>query len=110
MDIKTFISSIQNRPKMYVEEIRLDYIFYLIFGFLGSNMINGSIYNTDQKFKIYFSDWVLNWITNNIDKSYEQKSFFWYHYLCDVTNSEEEAVELFFKLSSIFFEHLDELS
>lgn len=32
MDIKTFISNIQTRPKMYVEEIRLDYIFYLIFG------------------------------------------------------------------------------
>lgn len=39
-------------------------------------MINGSTYNTDQKFKTYFSDWVLNWITNNLDKSYERKSFF----------------------------------
>lgn len=27
MNIKDFINAIQNRPKMYVEELRLDYIY-----------------------------------------------------------------------------------
>ena len=29
MNIKDFINAIQNRPKMYVEELRLDYIYYI---------------------------------------------------------------------------------
>lgn len=110
MDVKTFISSIQTTPRMYIEEIKIEYIYYLVNGFLGSNLINGRTYNSDQKFKTYFSGWVLNWITKNLDKNYERKSFFWYHFLRDVTNSEGEAVELFFELCSIFFAQLDELN
>lgn len=110
MDIKTFINSIQTTPRMYIEEIKIEYIYYLVVGFIGSNLINGRTYNSDQKFKEYFSGWLLNWVTKNLDKNYERKSFFWYHILCDVTDSESEAVELFFELCSIFFEQLDELN
>ena len=47
MNIKEFICAIQNRPQMYVEEIKLDYIYYLVIGFLGSNLMNKSVSNID---------------------------------------------------------------
>lgn len=34
MNIKEFINAIRNRPMMYVEEMRLDYIYYLVIGYL----------------------------------------------------------------------------
>lgn len=54
MDIKTFISCIQTTPRMYIEEIKLEYIYYLVIGFIGSNLINGRTYNSDQKLKNIF--------------------------------------------------------
>ena len=47
MNIKEFICAIQNRPQMYVEETKLDYIYYLVIGFLGSNLMNKSVSNID---------------------------------------------------------------
>ena len=107
MNIKEFISAIQKRPKMYVEEVRVDYIYYLVSGFLGSNLINESGCSIDRKFKAHFSNWVLEWVRKNVDESYDRKSFFWYQILNDVTRNENEATDLFFKLSNIFFQEVD---
>lgn len=75
MNVNEFINAIQNRPQMLVEEVRIDYLFYLIFGFLGSNLMKEQCY-IDQKFRNYFYDWVINWVKNNIDEKYECNSFF----------------------------------
>lgn len=104
MNIKEFIISVRNRPQMYIEEIRLDYIYYLVIGFLGSNLINKDSCIIDQNFKSHFFKWVLKWVKKNVDKEYEQKSFFWYHIFNEITSNEEEAVELFFNLCDEFFE------
>ena len=106
MNIKEFISAIQKRPQMYVKEVRLDYIYYLVIGYLGSSLINESSCSIDQKFKAHFSNWVLEWVRKNVDESYERKSFFWYQILNDVTSNEKEATDLFFKLSAIFFQEV----
>ena len=106
MNIKEFINAVQDRPQMYVEEVKLDYIYYLLMGFLGSNMVNRSGSKIDQTFKIYFSNWVLEWVKKNVNENYERRSFFWYHILTDITNSEREATELFFQLSNEFFQEL----
>lgn len=105
MDIKEFIAAIQNRPKMFVEEVRLDYLYYLIFGHLGSNLMK-EYSDIDKKFSAYFYNYVLEWVRKNVDENYERNSFFWYHIIRDVTNTEEEAVDLFFKLSEKFFEDI----
>lgn len=105
MDIKEFIAAIQNRPKMFVEEIRLDYLYYLIWGYLGSNLMKGYS-GIDEKFQAHFYNYVLEWVRKNVDENYERNSFFWYHIIRDVTNTEEEAVDLFFKLSEKFFEEI----
>lgn len=105
MDIKEFIAAIQNRPKMFVEEVRLDYLYYLIFGYLGSNLMK-EYSDIDEKFSAHFYNYVLEWVRKNVDENYERNSFFWYHIIRDVTNTEEEAVDLFFMLCEIFFEEI----
>ena len=104
MNIKDLINAIQSRPKMYVEELRLDYIYYIIIGFLGSNLMNKNACSLDQAYKNYFPNWLLEWVRKNKNEYYEKRSFYWYHILIDVTNSEEEAIMLFFELSDKFFE------
>lgn len=103
MDIKEFIAAIQNRPKMYVEEVRLDYLYYLIWGYLGGNLMKGYS-DIEKKFQAYFYNYVLEWARKNVDENYERNSLFWHQIIRDVTNTEEEAVDLFFKLSEKFFE------
>ncbi|MBD5471844.1 MAG: hypothetical protein HDR20_02755 [Lachnospiraceae bacterium] len=103
MDIKEFINAVQNRPLMYVEEIRMDYIYYLVIGYLGSNLVNKRDYCADLEFKRCFDNWLLEWVRKNVDKNYECHGFIWYKILIDVTKSEKEAVELFFNLSTKFF-------
>lgn len=89
---------------MYVEKIKISYIYYLVIGFLGSNLIKQDNYRIDRLFKQYFTGWVLNWVKENIDSNYEKNSFFWYRMLIEISDSEENAVELFFELSENFFE------
>lgn len=107
MNIKEFINAIRSRPQMYVEEVRLDYIYYLVIGYLGCTLMNKSDCMTDQKFKSHFPNWLLVWVKENVDENYESKSFFWYHILRDVTKNESEAIELFFKLCNKFFQEID---
>ena len=107
MNVKEFINAIRNRPRMYVEDIKLDYIYYLIIGFLGSNLINKKGNNIDQIYKSFFCQWMLKWVKENVNENYERKSFFWYNIIRDVTNSEDEAVQLFFELTDKFFEEMD---
>ena len=107
MNIKEFICAIQNRPQMYVEEIKLDYIYYLVIGFWGSNLMNKGVSNIDQMYKSHFSNWILDWVKKNVNENYERSNFFWYHILRDVTDNEDEAVQLFFKLSNMFFEEVE---
>lgn len=107
MNIREFINAVRNRPQMYVEEVRIDYLFYLIFGFLGNNLMDNQ-YCIDKKFSNLFYDWVLNWVKKNVDDKYECSSLFWYHIFVEVTDTESEAVELFFVLCKDFFEQFDD--
>ena len=40
-------------------------------------------------------------------KVMKEKVFFWYQILNDVTSNENEATDLFFKLSNMFFQEVD---
>ena len=107
MSVKEFIHVVQSRPLMYVEEIRMDYIYYLVIGYLGSNLVNKRDYSVDLEFKRHFDNWLIEWVRKNVDKNYEYHGFIWYKILIDVTKSEREAVELFFSLSEKFFSEIN---
>lgn len=72
-------------------------MYHFISGYLGRVLANGK-----EDFRIPFKrlmfDWISEWIEENIDKNYEPKDFCWYRMIYELTNSESEAVELFFKI------------
>lgn len=107
MNIKEFIYAIQSRPQMYVEEVRLDYIYYLISGYVCSVLINKGGCNIDREFKEKFLDWTVKWVRENLDENYEKKHFWWYCVVYDVTSNEKEAIDLFFKLCDRFFQEFE---
>lgn len=106
MDIKEYISRVRKMPQGFVPEGKIDYYYYLLDGHLTTNRMNKMDNKEDEKFILYFSKWIWAWIRNNVDKSFEEKPL-WYHTLQAVTNSDSEAIELFFKLCDEFFQ-LDE--
>jgi len=60
--------------------------------------------DVDKIFKSYFTHWLLDWIAKNVDSKYEKEEAFWYHDFISVTNSDQAAVDLFFKTSKEFFD------
>ncbi|MFG6368264.1 MAG: hypothetical protein K1W16_07515 [Lachnospiraceae bacterium] len=97
----------KKKPQAVLNEVRIDYLEYVIDGFKGCNKINGFDDDIAVQFHYYFSDWLINWIQSNRDKKYEKQHFFWYHTFRDLTNDEEEAVTLFFTLCDKFFEEYE---
>lgn len=106
MNVKEFIKIIQKNPKMFVDEVRTDYIEHLILGFFICCDVNNNTTDIDLHFHAHFSRWLVRWIWKNVDKKYSQKYFSWSQTLkdIDITSNETEAVKLFFDLSDMFFE------
>jgi len=104
MDVKEYISKVKKMPQGFVPEGKIDYYYYLLDGHLTTNRINKMNNKEDEKFILYFSRWLWAWVRNHVDKNYELKPALWYHILKDITNSESEAIKLFFDLCDEFFE------
>lgn len=105
MNVEKFILAIKNRPLMYVEQIRIDYIFYLLKGYVGSNLSIEEKKEIDYTFHSKFYQWVLAWTNKNTDKVFEtSESYYWHKILSEVSDSEQSAVNLFFELCDTFFE------
>jgi hypothetical protein len=107
MNVKEFIQAIKKNPRMFVEEIRMDYIEHVIYGFISCNLLNKRGDHIDLQFHNYFWNWMVTWIKKNIDRKYKEKYYSWNKTLKDVTNNETETIELFFKLCDLFFEEYD---
>lgn len=107
MNVKDLIRNIRKKPKAFVHEVRADYIEYVIEGFLVCNTMYDRADEEERSYHFYFIDWITEWIHKNIDKKYQRKSALWHQVLRDVTNDEQEAVDLFFKLSELYFEQYE---
>lgn len=108
MNVKNLIKNIQKKPKAFVHEVRADYIEYVIEGFLCCNTMYDRADDEEKCYHCYFIDWITEWINKNIDKKYRRKSALWHQVLRDVTNDEQETVDLFFKLSELYFKQYEE--
>lgn len=104
MNIEQVIEVIKDRPLMYIETLRIENIHHLLRGFHLSSVVNKTCEPLDNYFNVYFIKWVLQWIRKNKNPNYDVESFYWHHFIKDITESEEEAIELFFQLSEQFFE------
>lgn len=101
MDIEELIYAIEKRPLMYMEEVHIDYIFYIVKGYLSGALADNS---KNITFHSKFYRWLVDWINKNTGYCFElQDGFYWNNILTQVTSSNQEAVELFFKLCRVFF-------
>lgn len=101
--IREMLEYIKKRPGMYLgeKEGRIDYLRPFLTGWFWNNDegING-IYRAG------ISHWIYEWINKNDESLNVEFSFLWDKMIYHVTDTEEEAWELFFKLS---YKYLDQL-
>ncbi|WP_172253552.1 hypothetical protein [Saccharibacillus deserti] len=102
MNIEELISAIRKRPGMFVQDKRLDYIKYFITGFYCHGFVSKTVAVVDTHFSEEFHRWVKGWIKNNLGINFEEEHG-WYEYIAASTKSNEEAFELFFRLTDEFF-------
>lgn len=105
INIEELISSIKKRPRMYVYEVRVDYIYYLLVGCLISNLRSVNAQRIDYVFKRDFIEWVIQWLYKNkeVDFRVRNKIILWYQMISECAHDDEEAVNLFFQISEEFF-------
>lgn len=104
MQIEQLIDSIQRRPGMYIEEKRIDYIYYLISGYCGANYKLLNEDDMNSRFSSWFGKWLLQWIEENIDTEYTPNTVIWYYYIKWLAKDEQQEFTLFFDLCKMFFE------
>jgi len=107
MKIRQLINAMKKRPGMYVKEERIDYIYYLLSGYCGSN-VNLEDDDINRKFRLWFWKWLLQWIEENVDAEYEPKSCYWYDDIKAIAGDEKKEVPLFYELCDMFFEDYNE--
>ena len=103
MEVYNLIKSIQKRPLMYIHEEKIDYIYYLLVGYCAALTKHNSPTEMDKKFSFWFGKWLNDWIKFNYDDNCQLKTYCWGEILKEITKSEEEAVQLFYKLCERFF-------
>lgn len=103
MQIEKLIDSIQKRPKMFVKEEKIEYIFYLLSGYCGAN---GKLSEDDinRNFCFWFGKWLIIWIQNNVNVKYTPQTAFWYDDIKTISKSKQDEIKLFFDLCNCFFE------
>ena len=103
MYIFNLIMSIKQRPKMYLKEEKIEYIYYLLSGYCGANNLEKKD-DIDSKFMIWFGKWLIWWIQENIDKDYEIKTAFWYEDIKRISKDENNECVLFYELCQKFYD------
>ena len=102
-NVEKLINRIRQRPGAFVYKIRLDYIYYLIKGYLFCSANNKPINEIDEYFEKNFNKWVAEKLKFHckIEKA-DYKGFYKSIYRF-TDNDEKKSVELFFKFSEEFF-------
>lgn len=105
-ELRELLDTVKKRPGiigMANEEKRIDYLCYYLDGWSANK---ASTINYD--FVKGMAHWIYKWICeNNEESSNVEFSFLWYKMIYSVVNTEEEAWELFFKLSYAYLDQLE---
>ena len=93
----------QGRIKMFVEEEKIEYVYYLISGYCIANH-NFPSDDLDKRFTFWFDKWLIMWIKDNIDSKYAMKTVYWYEDIKMLAEKNgQDEVALFFDLCKSFF-------
>ncbi|MCB5955327.1 hypothetical protein [Enterococcus sp. CWB-B31] len=101
-NVEKLITSVQLRPKMYIAEIRIDYLYHFLLGRISAVMRTDLIEDIDLVFKRNFSRWTEEWMLEKFGKKYDE--LFWYKWFQKAAKTDQEAMELFFEASKEFFD------
>ena len=102
MQIEQLIFLIQKRPKMFIKEEKIEYIYYLLLGYCAAT---GALSDEiDQKFCCWFGKWLMMWIERNIKANYIPKTAYWYDDIKVIAKNDHNEVALFYELCKKFFE------
>lgn len=99
MGIEETIALMQKNPKMFVQEERIDYIFYFLDG--GCAVMQSD--DIERHFTCWFGKWLIKWIEENFDKLYTPKTVFWYEDIKFIAKDEQNDLKVFFDLCKLFF-------
>ncbi|MCH5267595.1 MAG: hypothetical protein J1E62_04540 [Lachnospiraceae bacterium] len=100
MNIETLIEAMKKRPKMFVEEEKIEYIFYFLFGYCSSNLDD----DLDKYFCMWFGKWLIRWIKEHIDEQYVPKTALWHHDIKMIAGDKQDEAKFFYDLCDEFFE------
>lgn len=104
--IREMLRNIEKRPCIYLgtKENRLDYLCHFLDGWFINNKCEVNI-----SYCARMANWIYDWaVKNGFEESLEIRfSFLWYEMIYCIAESEEEAWELFFKLSYEFLDLLE---
>ncbi|MCB5952372.1 hypothetical protein LI951_09875 [Enterococcus sp. BWT-B8] len=67
-NVEKLITSVQLRPKMYIAEIRIDYLYHFLLGRISAVMRTDLIEDIDLVFKRNFSRWTEEWMLEKFGK------------------------------------------
>jgi len=104
INIEDTILHIKKRPKMYVYEARMDNVYHYLSGFLLSNLRSSEAQDIDHAFKRDFNGFVEQWAYDNKGLDFRRKVILWHRIISACTNSDEDAINLFYQISEEFFE------
>ncbi len=96
---------------MFIHEEKINYIYYLLEGYCAASSKHNSSIEMDKKFSFWFYKWLNDWLKFNYDEYYQLqtlKTYCWGEMLKEITKSEEEAIQLFYKLCEQFFSDYEE--
>ncbi|MBP1042401.1 hypothetical protein I6N95_15380 [Vagococcus sp. BWB3-3] len=102
-NIEETIANIKLRPKMFIEELKLKNLYFLLGGYIGCALTTGISTEIDEVFKKDFSQWTKEWLGLNVAMDFSNDCLSWYKMYQKASETEEEALELFFKSSQEFF-------
>lgn len=103
MDIKKLIEIMEQRPSMYIGELKLESLYFFISGFLFNNIATHNADETDMMFKREFHEWVRKWIERNKNIVFDEDRNYLF-YIQQVCQNQEQSVKLFFQLAREFFD------
>lgn len=103
MQIEQLIASIQKRPKMFIKEEKIEYIYYFLIGYCAANN-ELSDNDIEQKFCFWFGKWLIMWIEDNVNAEYVPRTAYWYDDIKKITKKGQNEITIFFDLCKSFFE------
>lgn len=103
MYIEQLIDSMKKRPKMYVKEEKIEYIYYYILGYCSASC-QFSDDDIDKMFCNWFWKWLVKWIKDNVDSEYQPQSVIWYDDIKIIAKEGKKEKDVFFDLCKLFFE------